>query len=180
MKIAGKAAKEAGIPIVLDPVGAGGANYRREKTLEIMETVHPDCIRGNLSELRALAMNTSTARGVEAEKEIGIDFGMLRSLSQKWNAIIVASGEKDYVVDGETCVAVSGGSSYMPKVTGTGCMSSTLLGASLAVERSIRSVAACLKAISNCAERAERKTKEADGGTMSFRMYFIDELSKMS
>lgn len=180
MKIAGLTAKKAGIPIILDPVGAGGAAFRREKTLEIIRIVKPDCIRGNLSELRALSSNQTTTRGVEAAKNEKVDWDLLFDLSKKMDTIVVASGKTNYVVDAKKdCLYyVPGGSKYMPRVTGMGCLSSALLGAFFAMDKSPESARACLEYIADCAKKAEKKTDEMQGGTMTFRMYLIDELSK--
>lgn len=178
MLLAGKAAKKAGIPIVLDPVGASGATYRREQTMELMRQVSPDCIRGNLSEIRALATGVATSMGVDAAPNEKVDLEQLHFLSEKTGAIIIASGKTDYLVKGKQQIAVEGGSLLMSKITGTGCMSSALLGAFLAVSPGMDSAAACVKMVSLCAGWAEKQTLTRDGGTMMFHDLLIDAIYK--
>lgn len=179
MKVAGLAAKRTGRPVVLDPVGAAGTEFRRKQTIQLIETVKPDCIRGNLSELRALALETMVCRGVDAREDEVPDPELLLAYAKKTGAFIVASGATDHVAvpeAGGKIYGVTGGSPMMARVTGTGCMSSVLLGAFLAVERTTESILECLEFTSLCAKRAEGKTKSQNGGTMQFRMNYIDEI----
>jgi len=179
MEIAGLAARKAGKPIVLDPVGASGAKFRRDSTIRLIEKVKPACIRGNVSEIRALAQETRTAMGVDASGYDEVDEEMLRDYSSKTGAIIVASGATDYVAYKDEVIAITGGSAILSRITGAGCMASCLTGAFLAEENSIEAVIACISLIDKCAEVSEEKTRDTKGGTMTFRLNFIDELSKM-
>lgn len=193
-------------PVVIDPVGCATSAFRRRKCLELIDAVHPACIRGNGAEIRALATDHRTARGVDdlflqektegpADKngqsgaEISEDqpssgFSLseetvrcARQLSRMTGAIVIASGETDYVVCGDRVYSVRGGSAWMTRVTGTGCMLSVLLGAFLSVENSALSAAACCGMMNVCAERAQEHTAAEHGGTGTFRVHLIDELS---
>jgi len=177
MHIAGKAAKDAGRPIVLDPVGAAGTKFRREETLRLVEAVKPDCIRGNVSELRALALGSGGGLGVDVKPGETVDLRLLQGLAEQYQCMVIASGATDYVASANGEIrSVTGGSAMMKAVTGAGCMSGALLGACLAVECSADSACWCLETISRCAEQAEWKTRQQNGGSMTFRMHFIDEL----
>lgn len=176
---AGVAAKQVGVPVVLDPVGAAGTKYRRELTLQLIERVHPDCIRGNRSEIDALATEQGLGLGVDAKADAQLDLERIKRFSKRTEAVIVASGQTDYIVKGDEVLCAEGGSELLTKVTGAGCMASSLIGAFLAVEKGVEPVADCMKIIALCAEHAEKKTILADGGTMTFRMLFIDEVSKL-
>lgn len=193
-------------PVVIDPVGCATSDFRRRKCLELIDAVHPACIRGNGAEIRALATDHRTARGVDdlflQEKTEGpadkngqsgaetpadqppADFSLseetvrcARQLSRMTGAIVIASGETDYVVCGNRVYSVRGGSAWMTRVTGTGCMLSVLLGAFLAVENSALSAAACCGMMNVCAERAQEHTAAEHSGTGTFRVHLIDELS---
>ena len=193
-------------PVVIDPVGCATSAFRRRKCLELIDAVHPACIRGNGAEIRALATDHRTARGVDdlflQEKTEGpadknsksaaetsadqppADFSLseetvrcARQLSRMTGAIVIASGETDYVVCGDRVYSVRGGSAWMTRVTGTGCMLSVLLGAFLSVENSALSAAACCGMMNVCAERAQEHTAAEHGGTGTFRVHLIDELS---
>lgn len=187
MQIAGKAAGEASHPIILDPVGASGASYRREQTLSLIAQIKPSLIRGNLSEIRALATDTRIQIGVDAsakdETTDGVsraDIALVKEYAKRTNAIVIASGATDIVSDGTQTATISNGSPYMAKITGAGCMETSLLGVFIGTERSFFSaVAACL-VMGICGELAEQKTVEAGGGTMTFRMHLIDEVSLFS
>lgn len=179
MEIAGMAAKKAGKAVVLDPVGASGSEFRRKQTLHLIETVKPDCIRGNISELKALAKDAIVCRGVDAEQEVGAENAFLTEYANKTGAVLIASGAVDYVAvpsEKRILYGVFGGSTMMTKVTGTGCMQSALLGAFLASEVSTEALLACLQIMKLCAKRAEEKTMATEGGTMQFRLNFIDEI----
>ncbi|SDL66511.1 thiamine-phosphate diphosphorylase / hydroxyethylthiazole kinase [Sarcina sp. DSM 11001] len=193
-------------PVVIDPVGCATSAFRRRKCLELIDAVHPACIRGNGAEIRALATDHRTARGVDdlflqektegpadkngqsraeiSEDQPSSDFSLseetvrcARQLSRMTGAIVIASGETDFVVSGDRVYSVHGGSAWMTRVTGTGCMLSVLLGAFLSVENSALSAAACCGMMNVCAERAQEHTAAEHGGTGTFRVHLIDELS---
>ena len=98
-------------------------------------------------------------------------------LSRKTGAIVVASGETDYISDGIRVFEVRGGTSWMSRVTGTGCMLSSLLGAFLAIENSALSAAACCSMMKAGAEQALEETIRRQGGTGTFHICLIDALS---
>lgn len=178
MVIAGKAAKSAGVPIVVDPVGAGGASFRRDTTIDMINQIHPNCIRGNRSEIMALAKGTFTQMGVDACKEEELDVDLLKKYSKEIGAILIVSGATDYIVYQDEVREVSGGSSLMSRITGAGCMASSLIGAFLSMEKSSHMAYCCCRMIKECAKRAEDATYRTDGGPMNFRMNYIDEIYK--
>jgi hydroxyethylthiazole kinase len=187
MQIAGKAANSASHPIVIDPVGASGASYRREQTQKLIVQLKPSIIRGNLSEIRALASDRRTQIGVDAAREdltMSGDFAtsitIVKEYAQRTQSIVIASGAVDIISDGTQTCTVSNGSTYMAKITGSGCMESALLGAFLGAGDSFASAVAACTVMGICGELAERKTKEQGGGTMTFRMHLIDAVSTFS
>jgi hydroxyethylthiazole kinase len=184
MLVAGKAAKKAGHPIVLDPVGASGASYRREKTIELIEQIKPEVIRGNYSEIRALAMDQRTQIGVDAAEETAFseyeNKTIVQEYAKKTNAIVIASGSTDIISDGINTCMVSSGSRFMSRITGAGCMETALLGTFMGAQSSFNSAAAACLVMGICGELAEEKTHENSGGTMTFRMYLIDAVSTLT
>ena len=165
-------------PIVIDPVGCASSAFRRGKCLELIKAVQPSCIRGNAAEIRALATDHDTGRGVDdLETETPYAARSAMDLARKTGAIVVASGETDYVTDGIRLYEVKGGTAWMSRVTGTGCMLSSLLGAFLAVENSALSAAACCAMMNACAERALAETVRRQGGTGTFHICLMDALS---
>lgn len=177
MMAAGMASKN-GRPVVIDPVGCASSAFRRGKCLELIKAVQPSCIRGNAAEIKALATDHNTGRGVDdLEAETPDAARSAMDLARKTGAIVVASGETDYIADGIRLYEVKGGTAWMSRVTGTGCMLSSLLGAFLAVENSALSVAACCAMMNACAEKALAETVRRQGGTGTFHICLMDALS---
>ena len=170
--------EKTGRPIVIDPVGCASSTFRRGKCLDLIEAVQPACIRGNAAEIRALATDHDTGRGVDdLEEETPDAARSAMDLARKTGAIVIASGETDYVADGSRLYEVKGGTAWMSRVTGTGCMLSSLLGAFLAVENSALSAAACCAMMKDSAEKALAETIRRQGGTGTFHICLMDSLS---
>ena len=176
--------RTAGRPIVIDPVGCASSAFRREQCLKLIRQAGPACIRGNAAEIRALATGHDTGRGVDDREKSSLS-GFDGSeavqyavrLARQTGAIVVASGATDYVTDGDRVYTLQGGSRWMSRVTGTGCMLSSLLGAFMAVDRSPMSAAACCAMMNACAEKAAEETAECRGGLGTFHVRLLDALS---
>lgn len=142
MFLSGQAAREKGIPRVIDPVGISGSTFRRETLYCMIAELQPTAIRGNYSEIHALLANAGTGTGVDAVIDAahpalsgdalarGMQ-GYLRTLS--FPMILVASGREDIVASRDALCFVKNGSPHMSRVTGTGCMATEVLAAFLAV-----------------------------------------------
>lgn len=111
MEKAGRVAGELGHAIVIDPVGVSGSSYRREKCQMLIENIHPTCIRGNYSEIRALMEHCSTATGVDSGDK-NLDIEAMKQYAKQYHLIMIASGEKDIITDGRPFIFVKMG---MPK-----------------------------------------------------------------
>ena len=142
MFLSGQAAREKGIPRVIDPVGISGSTFRRETLHRMISELQPTAIRGNYSEIHALLANAGTGTGVDAVIDAAhpalsrdaLARGMqdyLRTLD--FPMILVASGREDIVASRDALCFVKNGSPRMSRVTGTGCMATELLAAFLAV-----------------------------------------------
>lgn len=179
MEKAGKVADKLGHAIIIDPVGVSGSSYRREKCQALIENVHPTCIRGNYSEVRALMEHCSTVTGVDSGDK-SLDIEAMKLYAAQYHLILIASGEKDIITDGATTYICENGDAKMAKITGSGCMSSVMLGAFLGTEQTVESAAACCAFVGIAGELAAEKTDACGGGTMTFRNLFIDEISLMT
>lgn len=179
MEKAGKVADRSGHAIVIDPVGVSGSTYRREKCQTLIETIHPTCIRGNYSEIRALIEHCSTVTGVDSGDKT-LDTEAMKQYAGAYHVILIASGEKDIITDGTDTYICENGDAKMARITGSGCMSSVMLGAFLGTEPSVQSAAACCAFVGIAGELAAEKTDACGGGTMTFRNLFIDEVSLMT
>ena len=134
MKIAGRRANEVGVPVVLDPVGAGATTMRTRLSLEILEVIKVDIVRGNAAEIAALTGMAAEIRGVESlAAGASIDSGA--ALAHTRGCVVAVTGPVDVVTDGRRIAAISNGHRMLTRVTGTGCMASAMTGAFAAVQK---------------------------------------------
>ena len=174
---AGKVAKERGIPVVFDPVGAGATNYRTETSLRIIQECRPGIIRGNASEIMALTNEKGNTKGVDSTTSSDSALDVAKILAKDTGAVIVISGPVDYIIDEQSVIKVMNGSAMMSKVTGLGCTATALIGAFIAVNKNL--ILASAHAMSVMGIAGELAANKAEGpGTM--QMHFLDELYKLS
>ena len=188
----GKRANKLNIPIVLDPVGAGATDFRRDMLKTLLKEVHFTCIRGNASEIHALINaqnNLQDFTGVES-KEQHISKKELFDLSKCTGAVIVVTGRNVMIADqvSDYFVELPGGSPMQKLFTGAGCMMSGVIGAYLGGAKKegqenpkgafLDAIQTAVATYNAAARRAELICqKEKHFGTMSFKNAFIDELS---
>lgn len=176
MKIAAKAAKQKGIPIVLDAVGVACSALRREFASEVLKTVTPTVIKGNYSEINALFCEAYRSAGVDADAALEPDSvsRTAAALAEAKQTVILASGETDIITDGKRLVYGHNGTSQLATVTGTGCM----LGALCATYLSANESTAMDAAISACAVLGIcGELAKTEAGSGSFMMRLMDALS---
>lgn len=127
---AGCFANQNGIPVILDPVGIGASPYRLRRIEELLSTVHPSVIRANYGEACALLKRPAAEQGVDSAGSTGEQRKELAlELAKRFSCTVLLSGTEDVISDGSQCVSVSGGSHWMLRITGAGCMLSVLCGA---------------------------------------------------
>src|ERR687886_549224 len=131
MPLAGRAANTHGVPVVLDPVGAGATMYRTETAQRILDEVRVTVLRGNAGEVATLVGRAAEVRGVES-MERG-DEELARAAAQELGVVASVTGAVDHVSDGERVLSVANGHELLATVSGTGCMSSAITGCFLAV-----------------------------------------------
>jgi hydroxyethylthiazole kinase len=129
MRLAARLARERGLPLVLDPVGAGASRLRTRTSLELLEIGRAAVIRGNASEILALSGAAAGARGVDSAHGTEDAEDAARALAKRFGCAVAASGEVDFLTDGNESLRLWGGSPLMPQVTGMGCAASALCGA---------------------------------------------------
>lgn len=177
MFAAGRAANRRGVPIVLDPVGAGATSQRTATALRLIEACKPTVIRGNGSEIMALVNADIKSKGVDSSASSHDALSAAKTLAHNTGAVVVISGATDYITDGTTIHTVEGGDPIMTAVTGMGCTSTALVGAFLAVERDAMVAATSAMAVMSLAgERAASYSK----GSGSMQVNFLDELYNLT
>lgn len=177
MLLAGKAAKEKGIPVVFDPVGVGATPYRNEVAAQILEQCRPDIIRGNASEIMALANTKTRTKGVDSIMTSRSALDSANELAGRNEAVVVISGPEDFITDGIRVHTIKNGSLLMPKVTGMGCTATALTGAFAAVNSDALNAAAHAMAVMGIA--GELATDKSSGPG-SLQLQFIDMLYQLS
>jgi len=173
MLVAGRAANRAGVPVVVDPVGAGATRYRTETSRRLLAELDVAVARGNSAEIATLAGRAAEIRGVEA---IGGAGGpeLAREAARSLGCVVAVTGPIDHVSDGERTISVSNGHELLGTVTGTGCMSTAVTGCFLAVrpDNPLEAAAEALIAFGVAGEEAAKKAK----GPGSFHVALYDAL----
>lgn len=173
MLTAAKAARAAGVPWVLDPVAVGVLRYRTEFCHQLMEEAPPTMIRGNASEIMALAGEKAAGRGVESTNSSSQAVRAAKTLAQHTGAAVLVTGAKDYATDGTNTWMLTNGDPIMERVTGMGCSMGALAGACLAAADSALDAAISTAAIMGLVgERAAAKHEHPG----SFATAFLDGL----
>ena len=132
MLLAGRQANERGIPVVVDPVGAGATAYRTETARRLLDQVDVTVLRGNPGEIATLVGVEAEVRGVESIAAGGDPAGLARDAATTLDVVASVTGPVDYVSDGATVVEVANGHELLGTVSGTGCMSTAITGCFLA------------------------------------------------
>jgi hydroxyethylthiazole kinase len=174
MLAAGRAANEAGAPVVLDPVGAGATSYRTEAAKKILDEIEVAVVRGNPAEIATLAGREAEIRGVES---MGASDGageLALAAARKLDTVVAVTGAIDHVSDGQLAIAVANGDPLLATITGSGCMSTAVTGCFLAVrpEAPLAATAEALVAFGVAGEDAARVAR----GPGSFHAGLYDAL----
>jgi hydroxyethylthiazole kinase len=177
MLAAGKAANAAGVPVVLDPVGAGATSYRTRTARQIVDEVDVTVLRGNQGEVATLVGVEAEVRGVESIGVDGEPAELARAAAQHLGVVVSVTGRVDHVSDGKSVLSVANGHELLTTVTGTGCMSSAITGCFLAVKRDapLEAAAEALAAFGVAAEDAARDVR----GPGSFHVGLYDALAAL-
>lgn len=179
MIIAGKSANEHRVPVVFDPVGVGATPYRTEAAKRILQHVNLSVLRGNAAEIAHLVGEEWAIKGVDA----GEGTGDVQKLAQKaaldLSCVVVITGKEDITTDGEIMYRGLNGDVALTKVTGTGCLLSSVIGAFLGTgAASIEAAKEAVTFYGVAAELAAEKTK--DQGPGSFQVEFLNQLALVS
>ncbi len=177
MLLANKAAHKKGIPVVLDPVGAGATPYRNEVCAKIMEEHCPKIIRGNASEILSLSLPSTNTKGVDSLDKAEDTIEFAKDLAYNYKSIIVISGAVDHITDGIRVVKIKGGSPLMARVTGLGCTSTAIIGAFAAINPDPFKAAIHAMRVMKIAGEIAAETAKGPG---SMQLQFLDVLYNLS
>ncbi len=185
---AGKKANALGLPVILDPVGVGASTLRNEAVETLIETVKFSVIKGNISEIKAMVTNAKNSGGVDVQAEDVVTDGnldetinFLKGVASSLKCVIVATGAIDIVTDGKQTALVRNGHPMMAKITGTGCMSGSVIATYCGAnkDRIFEGTVTAMVVMGLSGQYAADKTERLGEGIASFRTYLIDSMSMM-
>ncbi|MCW9133461.1 hydroxyethylthiazole kinase [Bacillus paramycoides] len=176
MLLAGKSANTNDVPVLFDPVGAGATSYRTEVARHIPAEINLAIIRGNAAEIANVINEKWEIKGVDAGTGNGNVVSIAKQVADELNTVAVITGQEDIVTDGERTILIRNGHSILTKVTGTGCLLTSVIGAFAAVEKDyVKAAVAALTFYGVAAELAAAKTVEKGPG--SFQIEFLNQLA---
>ncbi len=177
MLLAGRRANQRGIPIVLDPVGAGATRLRTESAHRLLKELSIAVVRGNLAEIAALAGMEARIRGVESVGSAGDAALVACQFAKKFECVAAVTGPIDVVTDGARFLRIANGHPMMATVTGTGCMATSVVATCAAVENdAVIATASALAAYGLAGEVAAGRAQ----GPGTFQVHLFDALAGLT
>ena len=128
---AGKAANKFNKPVILDPVGVFATKTRSDFTNKLLNEIKFDVVKGNISEIKFIGGLDVRGKGVDSFDDNEDNSEVVKRVANKLGSIIVATGKVDYISDGESVIKIKNGTVKLKNITGTGCMTGSLIGSYL-------------------------------------------------
>lgn len=187
MFAAGKVAADLQHPILLDPVGAGASAIRTSTALRIMKELPLTVIRGNISEIKTLALGSGTTKGVDADaadavtdENLDKSVAFIKEFAREYGAVIAITGAIDLVSDGTDCYVIRNGRAEMSKITGTGCQLSGMMAAFVTAnpQNRLEAAAAAVCTMGLAGEIGWSRMQEGEGNS-TYRNRIIDAIYNM-
>ena len=187
MFIAGKKSNEVNHPVLLDPVGAGASALRTNTAVKLMDEIRFTVIRGNISEIKTLALGSGTTKGVDAdvadavtEENLDTAVKFVKDFAKKSGAVVAVTGAIDLVSDADKCYVIRNGRPEMGKITGTGCQLSGMMTAFIVAnpDNLLESAAAAVCAMGLAGEIGWNNMQSGDGNS-TYRNRIIDAIYNM-
>lgn len=189
MLAAGHTATNLDHPIILDPVGAGASKLRTDTAKTLLEALEISVIRGNISELKALYAGDNHTKGVDAndidaitEDNLTESIALAKRMALHFDAIVAITGAIDIIANGETAFIIRNGHSSMSRITGTGCMLTSLVGAYVCANpyKRLHATVTAVALMGISGELAYTACQREGLGTSSLRTSLIDAVSMMT
>ncbi len=184
---AGRKAAELGHTILLDPVGAGASSLRTNTAVKLMDEIKFTVIRGNISEIKTLALGSGTTKGVDADvadavtdETLDSAVKFVKDFAKKADAVVAITGAIDLVSDGDKCYVIRNGRPEMGKITGTGCQLSALTTAFVVAnpDNKLEAAAAAVCTMGLAGEIGWSRMQDGDGNS-TYRNRIIDAIFNM-
>ena len=184
---AGRKAAELGHTILLDPVGAGASSLRTNTAVKLMDEIKFTVIRGNISEIKTLALGSGTTKGVDADvadavtdETLDSAVKFVKDFAKKADAVVAITGAIDLVSDGDKCYVIRNGRPEMGRITGTGCQLSALTTAFVVAnpDNKLEAAAAAVCTMGLAGEIGWSRMQDGDGNS-TYRNRIIDAIFNM-
>jgi len=180
MILAGKKANEKGIPVVLDPVGVGATTFRKQVALKLIREINFSVIRGNMAEIKVLSGIEALSKGVDSEESLNDGKQVAKDLARALKTVVAITGVIDYISDGEKVISINNGHEILTKVTGTGCMTTCLIGVYAGVTKDyITAATAGIMTMGIAGEKAFAELTKTEGSG-SFKVLLMDNIYNFS
>ncbi len=178
---AGKTANKLEVPVILDPVGAGVSSYRKEALKELLKEVGFSVIRGNIAEIKVLCGMDSALKGVDSdERHPDEGKAVAKLLAGSLNTVVAVTGKVDYISDGEKVASIENGHEILARITGAGCMATSLIAAYCGVTRDYFAAAVAGIATMGIAGEMGYEKLGTDEGSGSHKVYLMDAAYRFS
>ncbi len=177
MLTAGRCANERGIPVVLDPVGAGATRLRTDTGKRLLDELSITIVRGNAAEIGVLAGVAAKISGVESVSVADDSANVAEHFARQYGCVAAVTGPIDAITDGARLIRVENGHPMMTKVTGTGCMATAMVAAYAAVEHDYVAAAAAALAAYGLAGQVAAERAQGPG---TFQVHLFDALAGLT
>jgi len=173
MLVAGRRAKELGVPVILDPVGVGATKLRTNTAEKLIRELKPEVIRGNMSEIKVLAGLEVAIKGVDSVADEQDSSVIAKKMAFELSCVIAITGKTDVVSDGSQVCLLDNGHRMLADVTGTGCMTTSLVGTFCGVTKDYYTAAvAGIISMGLAGEIAQSSLRHGEGiGTFRTRLF---------
>jgi len=177
MTEAGHCANRKGIPVILDPVGAGATSMRTDSAQMLLEELRIAVLKGNAGEIGVLAGADAHVRGVDFSEISGDIAVIARNFARERGIVVAVSGATDIISDGTRTVFIGNGHALLGRLSGTGCMAASLIGAFSAVsEDRVAAAAGAFAALGIAGELAA----SPGIGPYTYRTALFDRIAAIS
>ncbi|GIM29604.1 hydroxyethylthiazole kinase [Clostridium polyendosporum] len=173
MVLAGKKANERGIPVILDPVGIGATTLRTDTVRTLINNIKFSVIKGNMSEIKLVAGEKVEIKGVDSAASEEGAVQIAKDLSKQLNCVIAITGAKDIITDGDRVLYAQNGHKLLGRVTGTGCMTASLIGSYCGANKDyLMATAAAVITMGIAGEKSMESLKDGEGiGSFKVRLF---------
>lgn len=175
IEIAVKFANEMGVRVVLDPVGSGASKLRTDTAKKLLNNFKIEVVRGNYNEIQSLLDIEIESKGVDSIS--GSDETLALNFAKTYKTIVLISGETDFLSDGIKTEKISGGSSYLPQISGTGCILTSVVGAYIASSDNVYD--GTKQALEHVLRASEEAEKQAES-IIEFKIQFFKYMERIS